>query len=294
MTMKENMRSLAEEIVRSHEGRTTRIAELRETVKSDLKDMGVELSKSEADRKSSVNTLLEDMRAAHVAMSRELKTQLTGNAINLKKDVAKTLDEFGRNRKVVLKELKTDLAKNNADRQREVNALLKDVDDMLNGFAKNRDATTKQIRADLAKSAAEREHDVDVMRKDVHVMIKGFEKKLNDMRSSVAGGRDEWQRLTATMRSKRGAAVAELQVTEGVPATVIQVVDASTKTADVPPELAAFCDRVFGYLANHPDGAKLVELEQEFGMARIQMSKIARLLMDKHKVEKRDNLYFAV
>ena len=51
-------------------------------------------------------------------------------------------------------------------------------------------------------------------------------------------------------------------------------------------------NRVLTYLANHPDGTKLVELEEEFGTARIQLVNIIHALIDKHKVEKRDMLYF--
>ena len=53
-------------------------------------------------------------------------------------------------------------------------------------------------------------------------------------------------------------------------------------------------DRVFAYLADHPDGTKLVELEGEFGLARIQIAKVIRELMDDNKVEKHNLLYFAI
>jgi len=53
-------------------------------------------------------------------------------------------------------------------------------------------------------------------------------------------------------------------------------------------------DRVFAYLADHPDGTKLTELEEEFSLARIQIAKIIRELIDDNKVEKRDLLYFAI
>ena len=56
---------------------------------------------------------------------------------------------------------------------------------------------------------------------------------------------------------------------------------------------AAVRDRVFNYLASRPDGTRLIELEQEFGLARIQMARVIKSLMDDKKVEKRDLLYFA-
>ncbi len=54
------------------------------------------------------------------------------------------------------------------------------------------------------------------------------------------------------------------------------------------------CDRVFAYLANHSDGTKLTKLEEEFGLARIQVARVLRDLIDDNKVEKRHLLYFAI
>ncbi|MFQ5875673.1 MAG: hypothetical protein ACE5JL_17995 [Dehalococcoidia bacterium] len=53
-------------------------------------------------------------------------------------------------------------------------------------------------------------------------------------------------------------------------------------------------NRVFAYLANHPDGARLVELEKEFGVSRFQMSRVIKNLINEGKVEKRKTLYFAI
>ena len=53
-------------------------------------------------------------------------------------------------------------------------------------------------------------------------------------------------------------------------------------------------DRIFAYLADHPDGTKLAELEAEFGVSRIEMARVVRALMDNNKVEKRELLYFAI
>ena len=58
--------------------------------------------------------------------------------------------------------------------------------------------------------------------------------------------------------------------------------------------LGEIIDRVFTYLANHPDGTKLTELEEEFSLSRIQVVKVLHTLMDAHKIEKRDQLYFAI
>lgn len=53
-------------------------------------------------------------------------------------------------------------------------------------------------------------------------------------------------------------------------------------------------DRFFAYLADHPDGIKLTELEEEFGVARIQITRVIREMMNDNKVTKHDLLYFAI
>jgi len=69
----------------------------------------------------------------------------------------------------------------------------------------------------------------------------------------------------------------------------------ATVTAEAEtPETVALRDVVFEYLADHPDGARLTEMEREFGIARIQIAKVLHGLIDDNKVEKRDLLYFAI
>jgi hypothetical protein len=53
-------------------------------------------------------------------------------------------------------------------------------------------------------------------------------------------------------------------------------------------------DVIFEYLADHPDGARMTDMEREFGMPRIQIATALRGLIDDNKVEKRDLVYFAI
>jgi len=52
-------------------------------------------------------------------------------------------------------------------------------------------------------------------------------------------------------------------------------------------------DRVLSYLADYPEGSRLLELEKEFGVARIRIARVSRELMDDNLVAKRELLYFA-
>jgi len=108
---------------------------------------------------------------------------------------------------------------------------------------------------------------------------------LRDYGEVQAGARYEWQKMTATIRSKRGG------VAVAVKRPIEETVEGAT---EITPDTAVLREQVFEYLANHLDGTKLVELAEEFGVARIQMAKVVRSLIDGNKVEKRNLLYFAV
>lgn len=114
-------------------------------------------------------------------------------------------------------------------------------------------------------------------------MLKDFAKEGNERRSEVAAIHEMvWGKKTP---AKKVAApvVAELARKAPPAAPVAEQAPAG--------ELR---DKVFAYLANHPDGTRLTELEGEFGVARIQTARIVRELMDGNKVEKRDLLYFTI
>jgi len=215
MPTREEMRSLAEEIVGSYADRVATVAELRETVKMDLKgfqdsrtamgkELRADLVKSVSDMKSAVSTQLKEMDAAHTTMSREM-------------------------------------------------------------------------RANLAQSLAD-------CKRSTGSMLKSFSNELKEVRSELAGGRDEWQILSATMQAQRVGLAVKTKPSEAVAAPAEEMI----------PETTAIRDRIFEYLANHPDGTKMTELEQEFRLARIQMAKVVKSLMDENKVEKRELFYFAI
>jgi hypothetical protein len=166
-----------------------------------------------------------------------------------------------------------------------------DVATMLKGFDDAHAAMSNELRAELAKRAlALRESEAE--RKQTEAQ------EIAQRKSEQAGARDEWQKLTATMQAKRGAPVVEVKPPEAVaPPPAEEVADeeavTSAEVAEATPEETELRDRVFEYLANHPDGTRLVELEREFEVSRFQMGKVVKSLMDENKVEKEDLLYFA-
>jgi hypothetical protein len=130
------------------------------------------------------------------------------------------------------------------------------------------------------------------MKRNVGALLNGFSVELKDIRSGLAGGREEWQTLTATMQAQRGGVAVGVEPPEAFVPPTEEI--AKGEAVETTPEAAALRDQVFEYLANHPDGTRLVELEQEFGAARIQMARLLKDLIDENKVEKRELLYFAI
>jgi len=275
MQTREEMRSLAEEIVGSYADRVAGIAQLRETVKLDLKGF-------------------HDSRTA---MAKELRADLS--------KVRPALAEDDRQRQSEAREFMGELARVIAEGKATVQTLLKELDNA-------HQAMSTQLRADLAKDEEERLRQARALKQE---LVRGIAElksavnaQLKEFADIQAGVRDEWQTLTATMQAKRVGLAVVVKPSEAVapppveevaaPPPVEEVAEeeavARAGEAEVTPEIAKLGDRVFKYLANHPDGTKLIELEEEFGLARIQMARIVRNLMNENKVEKRELLYFAI
>jgi hypothetical protein len=252
MTTKEEMQSLAEEIVGSYEDRISGIAEI----------------------KAAVGTQLKEMDATHAAMSREMRAELNKGR--------QTLAKGERKRQSEAREFMGELRRVVAEGKAAVKTLLGEFDSSHNAMSREMRAELSKGRQSLAKGERKRQSEarefMGELGKAVAEGKAATQALLRDFGEEQAGARDEWQKMTATMQSKRG----------GVAVAVKPPIEEIVERA------AALREQVFEYLANHPDGTRLVELEQEFGLARIQIAKVVRSLIDENKVEKRALLYFAV
>ena len=127
MTTREEMQSLAEEIVRSYEDRISGVAQVKESEaerkRTEAKDI--------AQRKSDVGTMLKGFDDAHAAMSNELKADLA--------KVAPALRETE--------------AKRKRTEAKEIVQRKSDVSTMLKGFDDAHAAMSNELKADLAKVA---------------------------------------------------------------------------------------------------------------------------------------------
>ncbi len=199
------------------------------------------------------------------------------------------------------------------ERRREVKKLQHEVVNIRSGVA--------TMLRDLAKGDTERASEVGNIRSGVATMLKDFGKGDTERDSEVARIRSEEGNIrsgVATMlkdlakedaeRAKgdaeraRGRAHLHTEVWGRASAKKVTTAPVVELAKESPPgekvvegaSLSELRDKVFAYLANHPDGTMLIELEGEFGVARIQIAKVTRSLIEDNKVEKRDLLYFAI
>ena len=208
------------------------------------------------------NNILKGFHQAHAATSRELRGDLAKVAPALRGA------EAGR--------MRTE-TQNITQRRSDVSA-------MLNEFDKARAAMSKELRAELTTAQAERRRtaaqDSAQRRSDVEAIRV-------EVWGAVAPAR---VKVTPPPPRAEAPPVAPPPVEELPKDEAI----ARAEPVEATPEAVALRDRVFQYLAYHPDGARMTELEEEFGRARIQMATLLRSLIDDSKVEKRDLLYFAI
>ena len=201
----------------------------------------------------------EEMRGLAEEIVGSYADRIAGVA-ELQETVKMDLKEFRDYRIATGRETRADLARSVTDCRRSTGA-------MLERFSQAHSTMSKEMRADLAKSLAD-------CKRSTGAMLKGFNAELKEVRSELAGVRDEWQTLTATIQAQRAGAAVEMGPAEAVTAPV----------EEMTPETTDLGNRVFEYLANHPDGTRMVEMEQEFGVTRIEMARLLKELMDENKV----------
>jgi len=141
---------------------------------------------------------------------------------------------------------------------------------------------------DLRAQAQVRKAEVAAIAKEAAAIVKEADTFVKDLaRGSARRHIDIWG----------GVAPAKVKAAPPKPAPPVAEIPeeapAEAPAAEAVPA-GELRDRVFSYLADHPDGAKLVEIEEALGIARIRVANVIRELIDDNKVEKREMLYFAI
>ena len=203
-----------------------------------------------------------------------------------------------------------DLSKEDVERKKNTAKLLGD-------FRADHEEMSARLKADLAKVEPELTQAETERVKQAQIEIKERVTSVRELLDEFKTERDKtataWQGLVNVMQAKRGMAappVAEPAKEEAVAKTEpVEMVKAETEASEASgeagamaegesvertPETAALNDQVLAYLADHPDGTRMTELEEEFGVARIKMARFLKGLMEDNKAEKRDMLYFVI
>jgi len=231
--------------------------------------------------------MIQDFQKADEERRREVAA-LAKEAGAMVKDFAKGSAE----RRSEVATMKSEFAKGDAERASEVATMRAETDAMVEDLTKGsaqRHSEVATMLNDLAKADAERASEVATMRSEIDTMVEDLTRGSAERRSDVATMIDDLA---------RGSAQRHTDVWGVAPARKVAAPPVEELPAETPPMPEApageLRDRVFAYLADHPDGTKLTELEEEFGLARIQMAKVVRGLIDDNKVEKRELFYFAI
>jgi len=176
--------------------------------------------------------------------------------------------------------------------------MVADIQALLKDIAADNDATAAELRAALssdhqARSVATADfiaavnanrqsmaealaNRLDAFRNTLAAQVSGsldgFAAERADLRQSLAEVAQIWREFAAAMR---GSPIAAPPAPAEEPAP-----------PPVKPPVEDMADRLLAYLAQHPEGVKLVELEPEFGLSRPQLGKHLRSLVDSGKVVK--------
>lgn len=165
-----------------------------------------------------------------------------------------------------------------ADRRSQVATMLSDAD----AFVGDLHQVSAERRSHVATMVAE----ADAFVGHLHRVSVDRRKEVAALIADAAAFVGQLHRLSAARRKEVwGGAGPVATAAAPPPPAAPTVAEGATATLR---------DVIFAYLAEHPDGAKLAQMEQDLGMPRIKMTGHIGSLIQEKKVEKREMLYFAV
>jgi len=312
MAIAEAMRDLTKDIAASYDLRVAGIGEIKKEVKG---------------LQGEAQELVKGFHSSHEEMAAKLREELSKSKGSLKTDVRGMLNDFQTAHKQASAELREELSEAEKNRKSEVEGILRDAQELVKGFHSSHEEMAAKLREELSEAEKNRKSEVEGILRDAQELVKDFSvtrgqasgqlrKELEEHRREIKSETAEilndarkargetkadlkeasaaWQGLASTMQQKRAGIKVALKVEEAKVEVSEEEAVAKAEPAAVTPEIAGLKDRVFEYLADHPDGTRMVELEREFDVARIQMARMLKNLMGDNKVEKRDLLYFAI
>jgi len=292
-------------------------AETRQAIATDLSAW---LSDNRVELHAGVQELLGSFADERASMSENMHRALTAETEARRQDVANMvaaieamLDRFAAENQATATELHESLDANAAERKQTLASLLANIRVLLQQLAAENHAAAAELRAFLAADriacddavtafradniaqrhamtrelAARLEHYVTSLTDEVSARLASFGTERRDLQASLTEMSAIWRAFASRRREHQGEAEpvggAELEpaaVTEASPAIKIEAEHATTLAET---EIAT---RILSFLANRPEGAKLVDLEPELGLSRPQLGRYLRSLVDSGKIMK--------
>lgn len=281
----EEMRSLTQQIEGAYDARIGDIGRIRKEVSNGRQALKMQLSALDKSHRAMAAKLHADLARGHTA--------LAGSTAAFLKELDTAQQEMAR-------EQKTALGRGRAALATQVTGQLKDLSATRGAMARQQRGNLIKGRFDLATAVINQLKGIHTARKTManrqkHTLSKGRAElaantasMIGDMRGDRTAAGAEWRKLGLNLSAKRGGAKQPRSRPSRAP------ISTPAFGAEMPAGGDSMRPQVFEYLAGHPDGTRMTELEMEFGIPRIQMAKVLKNLMEDSKVEKRDLLYFAV
>ena len=272
MAIAEAMRDLTKDIAACYDLRVAGIEEIKKEVKG---------------LQGEAQELVKGFSLSHEDLAAKLREELSKCKGNLKTDVREVLNDFQTAHKRASAELREELSEDERSRKSEVKGILRDTQKVVKDSSVARKQASSQLRKELG------EHHQEIRNETSEILSNACEIR-NETKTDLKEAYAAWQGFAATMQQKSAGAKVAPKVEEAKVDVPEQEAIAKADPAEMTPEPAELQHRVFEYLADHPDGTRMIELEREFDTSRIQMARVIRRLIDDGKVEKRDLLYFAI
>ncbi|MBI4317322.1 MAG: hypothetical protein HY675_02435 [Chloroflexi bacterium] len=339
-----DMRSLTENLVRSHDERMANIAARRANVANGMKENRQRIVERHAARMEEAAELhreLADCKTARTAavsgmvadLSRERAEMAAAQSSSLAKATAdrrpevdemraqtqRAMREVQANRAAGEAALKAELHRERVDFIQQFSDLMSNIQqahaNMADAQRENLAETNAKLKLETANFLGEASAAHSAMAKaqresleagqaalhaQVSATLAGFHSARQELAADLAQFSHAWQNFANVMQARRAGIAPSPPPPEAKPAPT-KAAKASPSAPHAPPQTRAQAQEapsdedVFSYLADHPDGVRLIELEAHFGTPRIRLVPTITRLIEQNKARKDEELklYFA-
>jgi uncharacterized protein YicC (UPF0701 family) len=230
------------------------------------------------DLTKNVQNMLKAFSSGRQQMSDEQASNLGGFVGNLHSSVETMVAGFFNERMTMSKDLKDRLSKDVSD-------IESYVEEKLNAFHKAHADMSKETKKSLSQY--------------VKGISKGVRNLLHECESDMKASRASWNGMVAPGKAKAKTS-KPLAEAKGKPKPVVEMQEKvitveeaiekhETKQPEPEEDLSA---KIMSFINAHPGGARVVEMEESFGVARIKLALMAKKLLEEKRISKSENMYY--